>query len=241
MTNYDIFSKFYDQVMGDRIAEAEFIHKIILDYHSEAKSILEIACGTGAVLEFFLNKKYKVTGLDFSKKMLEIAEKRISKAAIVEDDMRNFQLVNKFDVILCLFDSINHLLEFKDWQKVFNNAKNHLNPGGLFIFDINTEAKIEYLSNDSQIVKKFNDNYLIMDISAGKKGIAIWDIKIFEKQKKDIFKLFHEVIEERSFPLDRITRSLKKIYSKVIFFDSYREQPSNQTKRVYFVCQNLEN
>lgn len=57
--------------------------------------------------------------------------------------MANFELDKKFDVILCIFDSINHLVDFEQWELTFDSVKAHLNDDGVFIVDINTVYKME--------------------------------------------------------------------------------------------------
>ena len=163
MTNYDKFSKHYDEVIGDRSKEAEKIKKLIKEFNPKAKTILELACGTGAILEYF-TKEYTVSGLDLSKGMITVARREIPSGEFFHQDMTNFKLEKKFDVILCLFDSINHLLKFSDWQKVFKNSYKHLNDGGVLIFDINTEFKLQQSTGSQPWVKEFNKNVIIMDV-----------------------------------------------------------------------------
>ena len=77
--------------------------------------------------------------------MLSIARKKLPHVRFYRKDMVRFDLGRKFDVIICVFDSINHVLKFADWQKIFRNAARHLEDDGLFLFDINTQAKLERL------------------------------------------------------------------------------------------------
>ena len=63
----------------------------------------------------------------------------LKKENLVLADMTNFDLQKTFDVVLCNYNSICHLLTWQDWQKFFEMAYNHLNENGIFIFDINQE------------------------------------------------------------------------------------------------------
>jgi SAM-dependent methyltransferase len=89
-----------------------------------------------------LRPTYKVTGLDLSPDMLQLAAAKLPGVRLIEADMRAFDLEERFDVALCLFDSINHLLHFAEWKAVFARAHDHLNDGGIFIFDINTQRQL---------------------------------------------------------------------------------------------------
>src|SRR4051812_6824552 len=114
MIPYDRFSRFYDIVMGDRSEAAEFIRELILQSKPQAKTVLEIGCGTGTIIGA-LGRSYEVTGLDLSPSMLALARKRLPHVRFYRQDMTRFRLGKRFDVCVSAFDSINHLLRFSDW------------------------------------------------------------------------------------------------------------------------------
>lgn len=200
MTNYDIFAKFYDSVMGDRTIEGIVIEKLVKQYNPSAKSVLELGCGTGVFLKYFSDHGYIVTGIDLSEKMLAIARQRMPGVDLFHQDMTNFSLPEKYDVILCLFDSINHVLTYDGWEKIFSLARAHLNEDGVFIFDINTKKKLEILSRSGPISSEFDGNKVIMNI-VFKDEIYNWNIKIIEKQKDGRETIYEENIKEQSFPI----------------------------------------
>ena len=109
---YDIFSTNYDWCLG-------FIEEVIRDYVIDPKSILELACGTGNILHHFTGR-YEVAGLDISTSMLEQARKKLPDVPFFQNDMVDFNLENKYDVILCMYDSINHILKYENWLNVFD-------------------------------------------------------------------------------------------------------------------------
>ena len=137
MASYDKFSRFYDAIMGDRAKTTDRLLKFIRRAHPKARTVLELGCGTGSALKH-LAMHYQVWGLDASSKMLSIAKKKVPSARLFRADMVNFALAEKFDVICCVFDSINHVLSFAAWKQLFANVRRHLSPQGVFIFDINT-------------------------------------------------------------------------------------------------------
>ena len=143
--SYAVFAPFYDAVMGDRAGEADYLRSLIERYHPAARTLLELACGTGAVLEQ-LQPSYEVAGVDLSRAMLDLARTKVPSARLVQGDITSIELADRFDAVLCVFDSINHLLDFAQWEAVFDRAREHLTPRGLFLFDMNTEAKLERFS-----------------------------------------------------------------------------------------------
>lgn len=96
--------------------------------------------------------------------MLQVAAEKVPNAKLYHQSMVDFSIDEKFDVILCVFDSINHLLDFEDWKKMFANVRKHLNPKGLFIFDINTQEKLVRTIEESPWIKPFDNNIMIMDV-----------------------------------------------------------------------------
>ncbi len=95
--------------------------------------------------------------------MLTIARDRLPAARLIQQDMRLFRSPGRYDVVLCLFDAINHLTKFSDWRKVFRNAHRHLNDNGAFIFDINTEHRLSLQVSELPWVREFGENLLLVD------------------------------------------------------------------------------
>src|SRR5438445_1169178 len=80
-----------------------------------------------------------------------------------------FHLQLKFDVICCVFDSMNHVASFTHWKQLFGNVHQHLSAGGVFIFDINTQKKLDRHIAEPSWVHKFGNNLLSwrLRLSAG--------------------------------------------------------------------------
>jgi ubiquinone/menaquinone biosynthesis C-methylase UbiE len=232
---YERFGRFYDAVMGDRAESAALIHRLIQNHNPEAKTLLELACGTGAVMRH-MAKHYEVSGLDISQEMLSVAREKLPEAPFYLASMAPFDLGKKFDVIICVFDSINHILSFADWKKVFRSAARHLTEDGLFLFDINTERKLQRHIQDPPWVKPFDGNLLIMDITDAGNGVSNWNIKVFARQTKDSYKLFEEDIQEKSFPATQIREALLEKFEAVKIIDPIRRRPGGRSERLYFLC-----
>ena len=232
---YEAFSRFYDAVMGDRRETAAYIRGLIADHRPAARTLLELACGTGALLHV-LSDDYDVAGLDVSPPMLSLAREKLPRVPFFQADMVTFDLGRKFDVILCVFDSLNHVLRFADWQRTFSRVALHLEPAGVFIFDVNTPGKLRRLIQAPAWVKEFDGNALIMDVADGGEGLAHWNVKVFERQSGNTYRLFAETITEISFPLRTITDALHKQFAEVDVVDPIRPRPSSTSDRLYFVC-----
>ena len=235
MTSYEKLDRFYDDAMGNRTEMAAHIRRLILQHKPKARTLLELACGTGAILKI-LAKSYDVVGLDLSPQMLSIASKKLPQVKFFQKSMVTFDLGKKFDVIICVFDSINHVLKFADWQKIFRNAARHLEEDGLFLFDINTQAKLERLISAPTWVHKFGRNLEFINVTDGRKGIANWNIRVFEHRRGNKYGLFEEDIKEISFPVNKIKAALRRQFTEVKVVDPLGRKPSSKSDRLYFVC-----
>jgi SAM-dependent methyltransferase len=235
MEAYKHFGKFYDAVMGDRAQTAAYIRSLITHHHPAAKTLLELACGTGALLKC-LTADYEVSGLDVSPTMLALARKKLPQVPFFQQNMVTFALGKKFDVILCVFDSLNHVLRFAEWKRTFRRVAHHLEEDGLFLFDVNPEQKLQRLIQAPAWVKEFDGHVLIMDITDGGGGIAKWNIKVFAPQRKGLYRLFEEDIKETSFPLEKIRAALLEQFRVIKILDPTGRRPSEQSERVYFMC-----
>ncbi|HEU0175438.1 MAG TPA: class I SAM-dependent methyltransferase [Blastocatellia bacterium] len=232
---YEKFGRFYDAVMGDRAESAAFIQRLIQKHKPDAKTLLELACGTGAVLQH-LAKHYEVSGLDISPEMLSVARKKLPEAPFYQAGMESFELGKKFDVIICVFDSINHVLSFADWKRIFRRVARRLAEGGMFLFDINTERKLRRHIQEPPWVQPFDGNLLIMDVTDAGHGASNWNIKVFARQTKDSYKLFEEDIKEKSFPASQIREALLERFESVKIIDPTRRRPGGRSERLYFLC-----
>jgi SAM-dependent methyltransferase len=235
MKNHEKLARFYDSAMGDRTEMATWIHRLIHHHKPKARTLLELACGTGAILKILANS-YDVVGLDLSPRMLSIARKKLPHVRFHRKDMVKFDLGKRFDVVICVFDSINHVLKFTDWQRVFRNAARHLQEDGLFLFDINTEAKLKRLINARTWVNKFARNLELTNVTDHGRGVANWHIRVFEHQSGNHYLLFEEDLKQISFPVVQIKDALRKQFANVKVIDSMGRKPSGKSNRLYFAC-----
>lgn len=234
MSNYQAFAKFYDTAMGDQSGKVSFLRDLIVAHAPEAKSVLELACGTGTMLEG-LCKKYDVSGVDLSPEMAEIAKNKLRNADIRIGDMADFSFNKTFDVVLCIFDSINHLPTWRRWCDTFANAHKHLSDDGIFIFDFNTTERLERLSGDPPYGRIIGDDYMFMNVikEADK---FVWDIRVFQKEADARFSLHQDAIDEVSFPVDEVKGEVSRLFKIEQITDFKNNPESDPNWRPFLVC-----
>lgn len=132
-------ARYYDDIYlsqgKDYSAEADKIHKLIQKHKkSKGKLLLDVACGTG-IHAGYLNKYYKVEGLDLDSKMLAVARKKHPKIRFTQGNMIDFDLGRQFDIITCLFSSIGYVKTKANLRKAIKNMSRHLLPGGVLFVE----------------------------------------------------------------------------------------------------------
>ena len=137
----DLYSQYYDLLYQDKdyFAEADYIDSLIKGHSQNVKTILDLGCGTGKHDVLLCDKGYTVHGVDISKEMLEVAESRRKdkkdKLTFSQSDITQLYLNQKFDTAVSLFHVMSYQSTNAALDKVFANVRDHLNEGGLFIFD----------------------------------------------------------------------------------------------------------
>lgn len=145
MSDYAGFAWFYDRywapsVPGMFIAA---IDRYLLPTLGEAASILDVCCGTGQLAHVLAGRGYRLTGIDGSAEMLRHARVNAPEVELIETDVRQLRLDERFDAAYSTFDSLNHLLTIEDLRLAFANVRRALRPGALFLFDLNMAEAFE--------------------------------------------------------------------------------------------------
>jgi SAM-dependent methyltransferase len=232
---YTGFAPFYDRIMGDRSAEVDRIRSYISRHVPDARSLLELGCGTGALLAGLDGGlDLDLTGIDQSPEMLAIAAKTVPGARLVRGDMTAFALEARFDVVICMFDTLNHVPSFSGWLSLFSCVHEHLADGGLFIFDVNTAGRLRGLEGAPPFLDEFDGNVVLMTVRSAHDGLSLWETRIFDHQQDNIYKLHHERIYELGVPLTLIRAALAGRFELLEEASLDGSPVSDESDRVYF-------
>lgn len=237
MADYDLLAKFYDRLMSDSSLRSKQVMRCIERYGPAASSLLELGCGTGAVLDG-LSAAGSLAGMDISPDMLDIARVRLPGAQFIQGDISSFDLGRRFDVIVCTYDVLNHLADFSRWVSCFECACEHLAPGGLFIFDVNTVGHLSRVAREQPQVHEFDGNTAIInvsDVSTEERHVYEWDIRAFEHVAGDRYRLYHSQIRELAVEIPRILEAMPSGLELLDLADSAGEAPDDESERAFFV------
>jgi ubiquinone/menaquinone biosynthesis C-methylase UbiE len=128
--------QFYDAIyhFKDYTAASSQLQNLLQRQHPTAKTLLDVACGTGKHLEYLRNH-YRVEGIDVNPDMLKLARQRCPEVPFHQANMVNFCLEYKFDVITCLFSSIAYVKMRENLEKTLYSMVRHLRPGGVVVIE----------------------------------------------------------------------------------------------------------
>ena len=145
MTVFAEYSRYYDLLYREKdyAAESRYVAALLERYASAAARVLEVGCGTGNHAVELARAGYDMTGVDMSGGMLAAAVARreseprdiAGRLRFVEGDARTVRLGEKFDAVISLFHVMSYQLTNDDLAAAFATAREHLDPGGAFIFD----------------------------------------------------------------------------------------------------------
>jgi len=252
---YSKLAAIYDAVMEDVNYElwADFIDAVMLKHHHNPQDILELACGTGSV-SLFLDELecYNVMGTDKSPQMIERARAKNKKLLCNVDfevmDFLDINLDRKFDVVFCVFDSINYLHSAQDIKTFLEEVQNILYPNGLLIFDFttpeNSTEAIKYLDNEEGITA---DNYRYLRRSSYDADRQIHENEFhIEKLASDhqtVTEQYRELHQQKIYTLqqmlDIINETTYNIRAKYSGFDF--EEADEKSLRITMVLQCPQN
>jgi len=233
--SYRSFAEFYDCLDTHDAQFFSFLKRKIAKYAPHTRSVLEMACGMGRVISRF-PKYYQRSGFDLSWEMVAVAKKKHPGIHFYVSDMRTFSLEKSVDVVFCVYDSINHLLCLNDWKQAFARAYRALKPRGLFIFDMNTPAKLNSFRKVPVQIYKHRGGICSIRIHSTGNSTAVWNITIIKKNKEKTSCIQRETIREKAFPISAIKHALAPYFIIHEAIDDKNNPVTKKTKRVFFVC-----
>lgn len=242
---YSDFSLVYDLLMGDVDYSkwADYIEAIFDRYAVKPELILDLACGTGSLTLELAKRGYDMIGIDISPEMLNRAVEKADLCGVsplwVCQDMRSFELYGSVDTILCTMDSLNYIVDVNDMRAVFRLAGNYLNPGGLFIFDLNTPYKFEHIFADNIFYEVRDDiAYLWQNRYNTESKICDFDLTFFVRETGDLYKRLEEKQKQRAWSYDEIQSAVYGSGLKLAeVFDAFAfNKPSQTAQRCFYIA-----
>ena len=147
MGGYADFAAFYDRLTDDvgYPQRADYIAELLMEHGMKKGIVLDLACGTGSLTLELSKRGYEMIGVDASPDMLCAAQEKCAKAGaevlFLCQPMEALDLYGTVNAAVCTLDSLNHITDPDTLREVLRRVSLFLEPGGLFVFDVNTPYK----------------------------------------------------------------------------------------------------
>ena len=241
MDAYKDLAVSYDRLTNDVDYEAvvQFYGQILAAERLKPRTAADLACGTGSVSVLLAKQGMQVTGVDMSEDMLTVAA---GKAASLENPpmfvrqkLQQLRLPRGVDLAVCALDSLDYILDPADCAEAIRRCYKALNPGGIFIFDVNTPEKLKNM--DGQVfLDEDDDVYCVWRGEFDEEAnICSYGIDLFQRRGQVWHRSFEEH-REYAYSAAQLTQYLKEAgFTNIrIFGDQRMESPNEADQRIYF-------
>lgn len=242
MEAYSSIAALYDRINGEWYAPyADFIDRVIRKYSDiPVEDVLDLGCGTGRITALMADKGYGMIGVDRSAEMLNLAREANEgkDTLLLMQDMREFELYGTVQAAYSSFDCLNYLPDASDLRKVFRLIANYLEPGGVFVFDVNTEYRYKEVYGDNTFSYEFEDDLLLWrnEPLTGKTGTRFVLDRFFDRKEDGTCRFEHEEQEETFHSGRRIAMAAAAAgLSFCAKFDSIDGSSPEKPEKTYYV------
>ncbi len=204
MEAYTGFAQVYDEFMEDVPYETwfSFVMEQLKKEGITDGLLLDLGCGTGKFTRMLSRAGYDMIGVDGSGEMLTVARENTEDSTILYlcQDMRSFELYGTVRAIVCTCDTMNYLLTPQDFVQTLRLVNNYLDPGGIFIFDLNTMYRFREVMGSATIAENGEDaSFIWENYFDEESGRNEYDLTLFIRQEDGLFERFFEMHEEQGY------------------------------------------
>lgn len=242
MEAYSGFAEVYDLFM-DNVPYEEwcgYLTGLLKEYGIGGGLVLDLGCGTGKMTRLLAGAGYDMIGVDSSEEMLSIARSAPGRGILyLLQDMCEFELFGTVRAVVSVCDSLNYLLEEEELRQVFSLVNNYLDPGGIFIFDLNTLYKYRELLGETTICENREEGSFIWENDYDEAtGINAYDLTFYVREESGLYRRFEETHFQRAYPLETVKRLLAEAGMEFLAaYDAYTSEPvSGESGRVSIVA-----
>ena len=247
MEAYTSFAEVYDQFMDNVPYRewADFLQEILQKEGISNGLVLDLGCGTGSMTEELAGRGYDMIGVDNSEDMLEIAMEKRQESGhdilYLLQDMQGFELYGTVRAVVSVCDSVNYVTEKEELEQVFRLVNNYLDPGGIFVFDFNTEYKYREVLGDRTIAENREDSSFIWDnYYYEEEHMNEYELTLFiqEADQKELYHKYQETHFQRAYTLEEIRELLEKSGLRFVaaYEDYTKEAPGKGSERICVVA-----
>lgn len=241
MNAYHALASSYDRLTNDVDYQqtVEFYKKILARENCHPRTAVDLACGTGSVALILAREGLEVTGVDLSEEMLTVASQKAleqkNRPIFVCQPLQELRLPKGVDLAVCALDSLDYILDPKDCREAIARVYKVLNPGGIFIFDVNTPEKLRAM--DGQVfLDEDEDVYCVWRGEFDEaSNICSYGMDLFQRQGSVWHRSFEEH-REYAYTREQLTGFLKDAgFTNIrVYADRRFDEPAPGEQRIYF-------
>lgn len=241
MNAYHALAVSYDRLTNDVDYEATVdFYQTILDREGlRPRTAVDLACGTGSVTALLAQKGLQVIGVDMSEEMLTVAQQKAAQLPcaprFVCQRLEQLWLPRGVDLAVCALDSLDYITDPKLCRQAIARIYKALNPGGIFIFDVNTPEKLRAM--DGQVfLDEDDDVYCVWRGEFDEQtNICSYGMDLFQRQG-NLWQRSFEEHQEYAYGQQELTEYLKAAgFSRIaVYGDRTLEPPRPGAQRIYF-------
>ena len=240
MSAYESLAACYDELTYDIPYEKTltFFERLCAREHVQPRSVLDLACGTGSVTAILARKGIPTTGVDMSEEMLTVAQQKTMdltpRPFFSCQRLERLTLPRAVDLAVCALDSLDYITEPKSCREAIRRVYRALNPGGIFIFDVNTPEKLRAM--DGQVfLDEDDDVYCVWRGEFDRQtNICSYGMDLFQRQGKLWSRSFEEH-REYAYSAETLVDYLKQAgFTKIaVYGDCRMAPPEAGEQRIY--------
>lgn len=215
MNSYQALASSYDRLTRDvdyRDA-VHFYFEILKREGVIPRSAADLACGTGSVTKLLAEHGLPVIGVDLSEDMLTQAQQKNEevnpKPIFLHQNLVSLYLPRGVDLAVCALDSLDYITDPRECQTAIQRIYKALNPGGIFIFDVNTPEKLRAMDNQVFLDEDENVYCVWRGEFNEKTNICSYGMDLFQRQGNSWHRSFEEH-REYAYSQNQLTSFLKK-------------------------------
>ncbi|MCI8281797.1 MAG: class I SAM-dependent methyltransferase [Lachnospiraceae bacterium] len=246
MQAYTGFAQVYDLFM-DNVPYEEwgvYLTGLLQEYGVTDGIVLDLGCGTGKITRLLKARGYDMIGVDSSGEMLGAAMEQETEGILyLCQDMRKFELYGTVAAVVSICDSINYILEEDELREVFALVNNYLDPGGMFVFDLNTRYKYETVLGDTVICENREEGSFIWENYYHEtEQVNEYDLTFFVREEGELYRKYQETHYQRGYDLGDVKRLLQEAGLEfVAAYDAFtREAPRQDSQRIYIIAREFQ-
>lgn len=247
MSNYSVFADFYDSLTPNvgYPQRADYFLELLQKFNHTAGLTLDLACGTGSFTLELAKRGIDVYGVDASPAMLSIAQQKAAEQGVnilfLCQKMQDIDLYGTVDTVFCTLDSINHLTKESDVRRTFQKVSLFMNPGGYFLFDMNTVYKHKEILADHTFVYDTDRVYCVWQNQYEAKTNRVGITLDFFERRGASYQRSTEHFYERAYETDAILRWLKEAGFRVdaVYNELTFSPPKPDSERLVIAAQKI--